>query len=104
MDRREIIKGIIKELEILSSESPRDFYYSIESYTDSYYDDSFCALILEWNKLGCGDFDEIFPITAKVFAMLKSVDDFVERSREVYAGIISMAKDALEEVRAYRLS
>ena len=73
MDRQTIIDGIIKELEILSSETPRDFYYSIDSYVDDYYEDSICALILKWDQLGYGDFDEMFPVTAKLVAELTSM-------------------------------
>ena len=104
MDRQTIIDGIIKELEILSSETPRDFYYSIDSYVDDYYEDSICALILKWDQLDYGDFDEMFPVTAKLVAELTSMWDGIERPREVYAGIISMAKDALKEVKEYKES
>lgn len=104
MDKQTIIDGIIKALEILSSETPRDFYYYIDSYVDDYYEDSICALILKWDQLGYGDFDEMFPVTAKLVAELTSMWDGIERSREVYAGIISMAKDALKEVKEYKES
>lgn len=102
--KKQIIDGIIKELEILSNENPRDFFYSVESYVDTYYEDSICALILKWKQLGYGDFDALFPITARVVAKLESVDDGVERPREVYADIIASAKDALKEVREYKIS
>ena len=104
MGKQEILAGIAKELETISSENPRDFYYSIESYTDDYEEDSICALILKWNQLDYGNFDDIFPITAKMFAMLESVDDPIERSHEIYANIISMAKDALKEIKEYKAS
>ncbi len=102
--KKQIIDGIIKELEILSSENPRDFFYSIESYIDTYYEDSICSLILKWGQLGYGDFDTLFPITAGVVAKLESVNDGVERPREFYAEIIASAKDALKEVREYKIS
>lgn len=104
MERQEIINGIVRELENISSERPKDFYYSIESYTDTYYEDSICALVLKWNQLGYGNFDETFPKTSKVITELELVDDFVERPREVYEGIISLAKDALKEVKEYKVS
>lgn len=99
--KKQIIDGIIKELEILSSENPRDFFYSVESYIDTYYEDSICALILKWEQSGYGDFGTTFPITAGVVAKLESLNDFVERPREVYADIIASAKDALKEVKEY---
>ena len=102
--KKRIIEGIVKELEILSSENSRDFFYSVESYVDTYYEDSICALILKWKQSGYGDFDALFPITARVVAKLKSVDDWIERPREVYADIIALAKDALKEVREYKIS
>lgn len=102
--KKRIIEGIVKELEILSSENSRDFFYSVESYVDTYYEDSICALILKWEQLGYGDFDSLFPVTAKLVAKLKSVNDGIERSREVYADIIALAKDALKEVREYKIS
>lgn len=102
--KKRIIGGIVKELEILSSENSRDFFYSVEYYVDTYYEDSICALILKWEQSGYGDFDALFPITASVVTKLKSVDDWIERPREVYADIIALAKDALKEVREYKIS
>ncbi len=99
--KEQILDGIAKELKNLSSEKSRDFYYAIHQYADDYDDDSIRALILAWNQLGYGDFDNTFPVTAKLVVELKSVYDGVERPREVYEGIISLAKKASSEIQNY---
>ena len=104
MKKQEVLDGIAKELENLASEKSKDFYYATDLYADDYDEDSIRALILKWEQLGYGDFGTLFPITARVVAELESVDDGVERSREVYAGIIASAKDALREVKEYKTS
>jgi len=101
MGKRDIIKEIIDELENLSYERLKDFYYAIDLYADDYDDDSIRALILKWNQSNYGNFNEMFPVTAKLVEELKGVNDGVERPREVYAGIISLAKDALKEMKDY---
>ena len=104
MKKQEVLDGIAKELENLTSEKSKDFYYAIDLYADDYDEDSIRALILKWEQLGYGDFDSLFPVTAKLVAKLKSVNDGIERPREVYTDIIASAKDALEEVRRYKIS
>lgn len=99
--KRQIIDGIKKELENLSSEKLKDFYYALDQYADDYDDSSIRALIFKWNQLGYGDFDNTFPVTAKLVTKLKSMYDGVERPKEVYESIISLAKDALKEVDDY---
>lgn len=104
MKKREVLDGIVKELENLASEKLKDFYYAIDLYADDYDEDSIRALILKWEQSGYGNFDEIFPVTANVVTKLEQVNDGVERPREVYANIIASAKDALKEVREYKIS
>lgn len=104
MKKREVLDGIVKELENLASEKLKDFYYAIDLYADDYDEDSIRALILKWKQSGYGNFDEIFPVTANVVTKLEQVNDGVERPREVYADIIASAKDALKEVREYKIS
>ena len=104
MKKQEILKEITYGLKCLSAENPRTLNLMLDYYVDTYYEDSFCALILKWDQLGYGDFDEMFPVTAKLVAELTSMWDGIERHREVYAGIISMAKDALKEVKEYKES
>ena len=99
--KNQIIDGIVKELENLSSERLNDFYYAIDLYADDYDDDSIRALILKWNQSNYGNFNEMFPVTAKLVEELKDVNDGAERPREVYAGIVSLAKDALKEMKEY---
>lgn len=104
MKKREVLDGIAKELENLASEKLKDFYYAIDLYADDYDKDSVRALILKWEQSGYGNFDEIFPVTVNVVTKLEQVNDGVERPREVYADIIASAKDALKEVREYKIS
>ena len=104
MEKREIIKEIINGLECLTKENPRELILMLDYYEDTYYEDSISALILKWEQLGYGNFDEIFPVTANVVTKLEQVNDGVERPREVYADIIASAKDALKEVREYKIS
>ena len=104
MEKREIIKEIINGLECLTKENPRELVFMLDYYEDTYYEDSICALILKWEQSGYGDFDEIFPVTANVVTKLEQVNDGVERPKEVYADIIASAKDALKEVREYKIS
>ena len=102
--KEHIIDGIEKELENLSSEKLKDFYYALGQYADDYDDDSIRALIFKWDQLGYGDFGNTFPVTAKLVAKLKSVYDGVERPRGVYESIISLAKNALEEIKEYKIA
>ncbi|MBR2994431.1 hypothetical protein IKF32_00735 [Candidatus Saccharibacteria bacterium] len=104
MEKREIIKEIINGLECLTKENPRELIFMLDYYEDTYYEDSISALILKWEQSGYGNFDEIFPVTANVVTKLEQVNDGVERPREVYANIIASAKDALKEVREYKIS
>ncbi len=101
MKKQEILNGIMRELEYIASEKPKDFFYAIDCYADDYDKDSIGALILKWNQLGFGNFDDIFPITTKMVSKLESINDGIERSKEVYANIISLAKDALAEIKDY---
>jgi len=104
MEKQEIIKAIINGLECLTKENPRELIFMLDYYEDTYYEDSISALILKWEQSGYGNFDEIFPVTANVVTKLEQVNDGVERPREVYANIIASAKDALKEVREYKIS
>lgn len=100
--KQEILNGISRELEGLSSENPRDFYFGIDCYADNYDEDSIGALIYKWEQLGFGDFKKKFPITSRLYLQLKNMNDGIERSREEYAAIISLAKDALAEIKDFK--
>lgn len=103
MKKQEILNGISRELEGLSSENPRDFYFGIDCYADNYDEDSIGALIYKWERLGFGDFKKKFPITSRLYVQLKNMNDGIERSREEYAAIISLAKDALAEIKDFKV-
>lgn len=103
MKKQEILNGISRELEGLSSETPRDFYFGIDCYADNYDEDSIGALIYKWEQLGFGDFKKKFPIISRLYVQLKNMNDGIERSREEYAAIISLAKDALAEIQNHRV-
>ena len=103
MKKQEILNGISSELEGLSSENPRDFYFGIDCYADNYDEDSIGALIYKWEQLGFGDFKKKFPITSRLYVQLKNMNDGIERSREEYAAIISLAKDALAEIKGFKV-
>lgn len=103
MKRQEILNGISSELEGLSLENPRDFYFGIDCYADNYDEDSIGALIYKWGQLGFGDFKKKFPITSRLYVQLKNMNDGIERSREEYAAIISLAKDALAEIKDFKV-
>ena len=98
----EILNGISSELEGLSSENPRDFYFGIDCYADDYDEDSIGALIYKWGQLGFGDFKKKFPITSRLYAQLKNMNNGIERPREEYAAIISLAKEALAEIKDFK--
>lgn len=102
MKKQEILNGISKELENLSSENPRDFYYTVDCYADNYDEDSIGFLIYEWEQLGFGDFKKIFPITSGLLIQLENMNNGIERTREEYATIISLAKDALTEIKEFK--
>ena len=102
MKKQEILNGISRELEGLSSENPRDFYFGIDCYADNYDEDSIGALIYKWGQLGFGDFKKKFPITSRLYVQLKNMNDGIERSREEYAALISLAKDALAEIKDFK--
>ena len=102
MKKQEILNGISNELEGLSLENPRDFYFGIDCYADNYDEDSIGALIYKWEQLGFGDFKKKFPITSKLYLQLKNMNDGIERSREEYAAIISLAKEALAEIKDFK--
>ena len=103
MKKQEILNGISRELEGLSLENPRDFYFGIDCYADNYDEDSIGALIYKWEQLGFGDFKKKFPITSRLYAQLKNMNDGIERSREEYAALISLAKDALVEIKDFKV-
>ena len=103
MKKQEILNGISNELEGLSLENPRDFYFGIDCYADNYDEDSIGALIYKWEQLGFGDFKKKFPITSRLYLQLKNMNDGIERSREEYAAIISLAKDALAEIKDFKV-
>lgn len=103
MKKQEILNGISRELEGLSSENPRDFYFGIDCYADNYDEDSIGALIYKWEQLGFGDFKKKFPITSRLYVQLKNMNDGIERSKEEYAAIISLAKDALAEIKDFKV-
>lgn len=100
--KQEILNGISSELEGLSSENPRDFYFGIDCYADDYDEDSIGALIYKWGQLGFGDFKKKFPITSRLYAQLKNMNNGIERPREEYAAIISLAKEALAEIKDFK--
>lgn len=102
MKKQETLNGIIRELEGLSSENPRDFYFGIDCYADNYDEDSIGALIYKWEQLGFGDFKKKFPITSRLYLQLENMNDGIERSREEYAVIISLAKEALAEIKDFK--
>ena len=102
MKKQEILNGISRELEGLSLENPRDFYFGIDCYADNYDEDSIGALIYKWEQLGFGDFKKKFPITSRLYTQLKNMNDGIERSREEYAALISLAKDALAEIKDFK--
>lgn len=104
MKKQEILNGISRELEGLSLENPRDFYFGIDCYADNYDEDSIGALIYKWEQLGFGDFKKKFPITSRLYVQLKNMNNGIERSREEYAAIISLAKDALSEIKDFKTS
>lgn len=103
MKKQEILNGISRELEGLSLENPRDFYFGIDCYADNYDEDSIGALIYKWEQLGFGDFKKKFPITSRLYNQLVNMNNGIERSREEYAALISLAKDALTEIQNYRV-
>lgn len=100
--KQEILNGISSELEGLSLENPRDFYFGIDCYADNYDEDSIGALIYKWEQLGFGDFKKKFPITSRLYLQLKNMNDGIERSREEYVALISLAKDALAEIKDFK--
>lgn len=100
--KQEILNGISRELEDLSSETPRELSCAVDCYADDYDEDSIRALILKWNQSGYKDFNEHFPITAKLVLELKKANNGIERSREEYAALISLAKDALAEIKDFK--
>ena len=102
MKKQEILTGISRELESLSPETPRELSCAVDCYADDYDEDSIRALILKWNQSGYKDFNELFPITAKLVLELKKANNGIERSREEYAAIISLAKDALVEIKDFK--
>lgn len=102
MKKQEILNGISRELEGLSLETPRELSCAVDCYADDYDEDSIRALILKWNQSGYKDFNELFPITAELVLELKKANDGIERSREEYAAIISLAKDALAEIKDFK--
>lgn len=102
MKKQEILNGISRELEGLSLENPRDFYFGIDCYADNYDEDSIGALIYKWEQLGFGDFKKKFPITSRLYVQLKNMNNGIERSREEYAALISLAKDALAEIKDFK--
>lgn len=83
-------------------ENPRDFYFGIDCYTDNYDEDSMGALIYKWEQLGFGDFKKKFPITSRLYLQLENMNDGIERSREEYATIISLAKEVLVEIKDFK--
>ena len=104
MTRIDILNMILKELENINSERPSDFFYSLDGYTDDYYDDSLAAFISKWEKSGFGEFQKDFPLTAELYAELVRIDDGTIRPKAVYAAIISHAKDAMIEVKIIKIT
>ena len=103
MKKQEILNGISRELEGLSSETPRELSCAVDCYADDYDEDSIGALIYKWEQLGFGDFKKKFPITSRLYIQLENMNNGIERSREEYAAIISLAKDALTEIQNHRV-
>lgn len=104
MTKIDILNKILKELENINSERPSDFFYSLDGYTDDYYDDSLAAFISKWEKSGFGEFRKDFPLTAELYAELVRNDDGTIRPKAVYAAIISQAKDAMIEVKNIKIT
>lgn len=102
MKKQEILNGISRELGSLSSETPRELSCAVDCYADDYDEDSIRALILKWNQSGYKDFNELFPITAKLVLELKKANNGIVESKEYYAAIISLAKDALAEIKDFK--
>ena len=102
MKKQEILNGISRELEGLSLETPRELSCAVDCYADDYDEDSIGALIYKWEQLGFGDFKKKFPITSRLYVQLKNMNDGIERSREEYAAIIFLAKDALAEIKDFK--
>lgn len=101
--KQEILNGISRELEGLSLETPRELSCAVDCYADDYDEDSIRALILKWNQSGYKDFNELFPITAELVLELKKANNGIEKSREEYAALISLAKDALAEIKDFKV-
>ena len=101
MKKQEILKEIADGLECLVAENPRTLKLMLDYYVDTYYEDSISALILKWNQSGYENFDNLFPITAKLVAELDSVNDWIDRPLEVYEDIINLAKKASSEIQNY---
>ena len=102
MKKQEILNGISSELGSLSSETPRELSCAVDCYADNYDEDSIGALIYKWEQLGFGDFKKKFPITSRLYVQLGNMNNGIERSREEYAAIISLAKDALAEIKDFK--
>ena len=103
MKKQEILNGISRELEGLSSETPRELSCAVDCYADNYDEDSIGALIYKWEQLGFGDFKKKFPITSRLYVQLVNMNNGIERPREEYAALISLAKDALTEIQNHRV-
>ena len=103
MKKQEILNGISRELGSLSSETPRELSCAVDCYADNYDEDSIGALIYKWEQLGFGDFKKKFPITSRLFVQLENMNDGIERPREDYVAIISLAKDALAEIKDFKV-
>ena len=103
MKKQEILNGISRELEGLSSETPRELSCAVDCYADNYDEDSIGALIYKWEQLGFGDFKKKFPITSRLYVQLVNMNNGIERPREEYAALISLAKDALAEIQNHRV-
>ena len=102
MKKQEILNGISRELGSLSSETPRELSCAVDCYADNYDEDSIGALIYKWEQLGFGDFKKKFPITSRLFVQLENMNNGIKRPREDYAAIISLAKDALAEIKDFK--
>lgn len=102
MKKQEILNGISRELGSLSSETPRELSCAVDCYADNYDEDSIGALIYKWEQLGFGDFKKKFPITSRLFVQLENMNNGIERPREDYAALISLAKDALAEIKDFK--